>query len=169
MACTTLPEVGPAGAKGRIRTVSLEVADVSFGRRLREIAVKKRCSIMLVSGLSGLSGAWTAIAQEIPTTQQIIEEIRVEGPRRVTRESLPFGQGEQVSLSYNVSFADLDLRQNSDVREFEKRIETAADEICTQLEELFPLGSPSKRDCARSATHKAMADARTVIDALATR
>ena len=131
--------------------------------------MKKRCSIIVVNALLGFLGAWTTIAQEIPTTQQIIEEIRVEGPRRVTRESLPFGQGEQVSLSYNVSFADLDLRQNSDVREFEKRIETAADEICTQLEELFPLGSPSKRDCARSATDKAMADARTVIDALATR
>jgi UrcA family protein len=138
-------------------------------RQSREIAVKGKRSIMLVKGLLGFLGAWAAIAQEIPATQQIIEEIKVEAPRRVTREQLPFGQGEQVSLSYDVSYADLDLRQTAGVRELEKRIETAAEEICTQLEALFPLGNPSKKECARHATDNAMADARTVIDALAAR
>ena len=120
---------------------------------------------LLVASL-GFLGASAVIAQEVPETQQIIEEIRVVAPRSVTHERLPFGQGEQVSLSYNVSHADLDLRQNADVRELEKRIETAANEICAQLEEMFARGDPSKEECAERAINKAMADARAVIDAL---
>jgi len=114
----------------------------------------------------GFLGASAVIAQEVPTTEQLVEEIRVVAPRNVTRERLPFGQGEQVSLSYKVSHADLDLRQNADVRELEKRIETVANEICARLEEMFARGDPSQEECAERAIEKAMADARAVVDAL---
>jgi UrcA family protein len=117
----------------------------------------------------GLAGALGASAQEVPATQQILDEIKVTAPRSVEHRNLPFGQGHQVSLSYRVSHADLDLRQSAHVRELEKRIEAVAGEICTQLAELFPSGDPSKDECTRRAISTAMADARTAIDALAAR
>ena len=130
--------------------------------------MRNRSPIMLATALLGSLGVWAAAAQESPT-QQIEDEIRVEGPRRIKHERLPFGQGEEVSLSYDVSFADLDLRDSADVRELEKRIGTAAKEICAQLEEMFPSGTPEKDDCAIRAVDKAMADARAVIARLAAR
>jgi UrcA family protein len=123
-------------------------------------------SIVLVSGLLSLCGASGVSAQEVPVTQEIVDEIKVTAPRNVKHRNLPFGQGHEVSLSYKVSHTDLDLSQRADVRELEKRIETVADEICTQLQELFPRGDPSKEECTRRAVTMAMADARTVIDAL---
>ena len=132
------------------------------------IAVRNRRSITLATALLGSLGAWAVAAQE-SATQQIEDEIRVEGPRQVKHERLPFGQGEEVSLSYDVSFADLDLRDSADVRELEKRIGTAAKEICAQLEEMFPSGFPAKDDCTIRAVDKAMADARAVIDRLTAR
>jgi UrcA family protein len=130
------------------------------------IAVKAKRSIVLVSGFLGLCGASSATAQEVPVTQQIIDEIKVTAPGNVEHRNLPFGQGHEVSLSYEVSHADLDLTQRGDVRELEQRIETVADEICTQLQELFPRGDPSKEECTRRAISLAMADAQKVIDAL---
>jgi UrcA family protein len=132
----------------------------------KEIAVRNRSSIALVTALLGCLGAWAVAAQE-SSTEQITDEIRVEGPRRIKHERLPFGQGEEVSLSYDVSYADLDLREAADVRELEKRIGTAASEICAQLEELFPSGDPGEDECVDRAVIAAMADARAVIDRLA--
>ncbi|HEY7672455.1 MAG TPA: UrcA family protein [Gammaproteobacteria bacterium] len=128
--------------------------------------MKRKRSSVLVGCLLALSGAKGANAQEVPAEQQIIDEIRVTAPRAVKHKQLPFGQGHEVTLSYAVSYTDLDLRERAGVRELEKRIETAADEICTQLEELFPRGDPSKGECTRRAITIAMADARTVIEAL---
>jgi UrcA family protein len=131
------------------------------------LAVKRTRSIVIASGLLGLWGALGAKAQDVPVTQRIIDEIKVTAPRSVEHRNLPFGQGHEVSLSYKVSHTDLDLSQRADVRELEKRIETVADEICTQLQALFPRGDPSKEECTRRAISMAMADARVVIDALA--
>jgi UrcA family protein len=110
-----------------------------------------------------------AHAQEVSATKQIVDEIRVTAPRSVKHKQLAFGAGHEVSLSYKVNYSDLDLRERAHVRELEKRIETAADEICVQLAELFPRGDPTKEECTRRAISLAMADARTVIDAVTAR
>lgn len=128
--------------------------------------MKAKRSIVVVSGVLCFWGALRVYAQDVPVTQQIIDEIKVTAPRSVEHRNLPFGQGHEVSLSYKVSHTDLDLRQRADVRELEKRIETVADEICAQLQELFPRGDPSQEECTRRAVSMAMADARTVIEAL---
>ena len=130
--------------------------------------MRKTNWIMLGSTSLGLLGACVVFAQETPT-QQIVDEIRVEAPRMVASERLPAGRGQQVALAYNVSFADLDLRQTAAVHELENRIATAANEICAQLEAMYPVGTPSKEVCARRATDEAMADARAVIDAVVAR
>jgi UrcA family protein len=85
----------------------------------------------------------------------------------VKRERLPLGRGQQVTLSYTVTYGDLDLRQTTGVRELENRIGAAANEICAQLEELYPVGEPTKEVCARRAIDRAMADAKPAIDAAA--
>jgi UrcA family protein len=112
----------------------------------------------------GTIGA-AALAQQPRETQRIIDEIRVEAPRMVHTEQLPRGRGQQVSLAYQVTFADLDLTRSADVRELESRISTAATEICGQLETLHPLGDPSASDCAHRATEAAMIDVRSAVDA----
>jgi UrcA family protein len=123
--------------------------------------------LAIVTGFTiamGTIGA-AALAQQPGETQRIIDEIRVEAPRMVHTERLPRGRGQQVSLAYQVTFADLDLTRSADVRELESRISTAANEICGQLETLFPLGDPSAGDCARRATEVAMTDVRSAVDA----
>jgi UrcA family protein len=127
--------------------------------------MKKQRSLIVAATSLGLLGAWPLLAQQSPATGQIVEEIRVEAPRMVKRETLPLGRGTQVSLSYTVNYADLDLRQDAGARDLQSRIETAANEVCAQLERMYPQGYPTKDVCARRATDKAMVDARAAIDA----
>jgi UrcA family protein len=126
--------------------------------------MKKTNSIMLATASLGLFGSWGAVAQQAPATQKI-EEITVEAPRTVTSERLPQGRGTQVTLAFTVNYADLDLRQTAGVRELEKRIGTAAADVCAQLETMYPAGQPTKDVCARRATDGAMVKAKKAIDA----
>jgi UrcA family protein len=123
--------------------------------------------IVIATGVTIALGTISAasLAQQPAAAQRIIDEIRVEAPRMVHSERLPRGRGEQVSLAYQVTFADLDLTRSADVRELEGRISTAANEVCEQLETLFPLGDPPAGDCARRATEAAMSDVRRAVDA----
>ena len=74
---------------------------------------------------------------------------------------------EQLSLARPVSYADLNLRKQADVMEFERRINQAAKQACGQLntmylEALYP-PMPSDQHCVRDAAYGGMTQANFVI------
>jgi len=85
-----------------------------------------------------------------------IEEVRVEAPvvtRKVTARGMAGYTTEVIQLRRRVSYADLDLTDEMDVEEFEKRLEMAAREACETLKELFPRGQKNAGDVYRCTRH----------------
>jgi UrcA family protein len=61
-----------------------------------------------------------------------------------------------VSLSYGVSTAGLDLVSHAGVMELEKRVHDAAQGACKELGRQYPDSMPNDADCAKAAADKAM-------------
>ena len=98
------------------------------------------------------------LAQEDDESDSVaaIEEVRVEAPvvtRKVTARG-PMGYTtEVIQLRRQVSYADLDLSDERDIEEFEKRIEMTAKEACESLKELFRKGQKNAGDVYRCTKH----------------
>jgi len=91
---------------------------------------------------------------------QNLEEITVQGTRMVTTKlvgrtstGIPIND---VSLSYGVSTAGVDLTSHAGVMELEKRVHEVAESACKELGKRYPQSTPSDADCAKAAADKAM-------------
>jgi UrcA family protein len=89
---------------------------------------------------------------------QQVQEVTVQASRVVTKEvgrsgGIPI---VDVSLSYGVSYAGLDLVKHADVMELEKRVKDAADKACKELSRQYPLDAADNTDCSKTAADKAM-------------
>ena len=62
-----------------------------------------------------------------------------------------------VSLSYGVSYAGLNLALHADVMELEKRVNDAAQAACKELTRKYPVSQQTDAECAKQAVDKAMA------------
>lgn len=102
------------------------------------------CLALTVGGLVSLSPP--AYAQG-----STVEGITVTAPRRVGRSSTTGAPIEEVSAQRVVSYNDLDLRSASGAAELDKRISTAANEACRELETRYPVGTPDAFTCAKQA------------------
>jgi len=92
------------------------------------------------------------LAQQMP-------EVTVQASRVVEKQVGRTSSGipiVDVSLSYGVSYAGLDLNTNAGVTELEKRVKDAAMKACTELSRQYPLSNQTDAECAKSATDKAM-------------
>ena len=81
-----------------------------------------------------------------------IEEVSVEAPvvtRKVTARGPSGYTTEVIQLRRQVSYADLDLTDENDLEEFDRRIEMTAREACEALKELFPKGQKNAVDVYR--------------------
>lgn len=65
-----------------------------------------------------------------------------------------------VSLSYGVSVAGLDLKSAAGTAELERRVAGAARVACFELGREYPEATPAERECAKAAADQAMAKAR---------
>ncbi len=105
----------------------------------------------------------SAVAQAVPevvvTTSKIVEKSAGR-----TASGIPI---VDVSLSYGVSAAGLDLASASGAREFEKRVSDAAMEACKDLGKRYPNSTPNDAQCAKAATDKAMVKVRDMESAAA--
>ena len=104
-----------------------------------------------------------AIAQQVVEKAQ--ETIVVEAPivRHQVMQSRTTGAStEVIELRRRVSYADLELGNQSDVAELETRIEATAKDACKKLSDMFPL-SPSDRDEIRRCTNQAVDGAKEVM------
>ena len=93
------------------------------------------------------------------------EQITVDGPytvrQEMTKRSMAGELGEQhLSVSQNVSYADLDLTKYADVEILRQRVRTAAKDSCKELTRRFPVSMyiPVTTDtCARDAARNGLA------------
>jgi UrcA family protein len=100
---------------------------------------------------SSLVGA-TAIAQK--TAAITVEATRIVETRvGVAPTGAPI---TSVSLSYGVSYDDLDPASYAGAKELEKRVANAAGAACKELSHQYPEAAPKEAECVKAATDKAM-------------
>ena len=95
-----------------------------------------------------------------------LETVTVTGSRAVPEKSVGTSTVgadiREVSLSYKVNAADLDLASSAGEAELEKRVKAAASAACKELDRLA-FGDPTSPDdatCVKKAVDKAMATLR---------
>jgi UrcA family protein len=98
---------------------------------------------------------------------QNLEEITVQGTRVLdikdagrSNTGLPI---RDVSLTYGVNIADLDLATQYGPIALEKRVKDAAMAACEELGQKYPQSTPSNGECAKAAADKAMVKARELV------
>jgi len=69
---------------------------------------------------------------------------------------------EQISLSYRVSYSDLDLTTSGGKAELDKRVRVAADAACKEVGRLYPDAKPGDAACVKAAVDAAMVQVRDV-------
>jgi UrcA family protein len=102
-----------------------------------------------------LTGAAIAAEQLKEVTVQAARMVETAAGR--TQSGIPI---VNASVSYGVSYADLDLSLPSGVKTLEKRINDTALKACEQLRNLYPVTAnpaPSDAECAKTAAAKALA------------
>jgi UrcA family protein len=106
--------------------------------------------------------AGSAMAQQ--TEEITVTASRVAHPKVVT--GVPGSYIKDVSLSYGVSIAGLDLTKTASEMELERRVNDAALAACKDLEKDYPLDSqPSTAECTSSAAGKAMVQVHALVAA----
>ena len=111
------------------------------------------------SNVTGVMLAAAALIGGIAAAQNV-DEVTVQGTRVMTTEAagrtttgIPL---VDVSLSYGVSVADLDLASQYGPIALEKRVRDAAMAACKEIGRQYPLSTPSDEACAKAAADKAM-------------
>jgi UrcA family protein len=114
------------------------------------------CLVLLLPGVP----VDTRAAEEPPE----IFEIVVTAPRVTVQENRRPLRGDQVSMSYAVSYADLDLTEPDGRSELEERVRETAEDICEFLTERYSVGR-SSASCTREALRDAMEQVREAVEA----
>lgn len=123
-----------------------------------------RCVVLFALAAAGF--AMEANGANAQQAGEVIEEIIIEAPRVVRHEVERTATGtkiELIQLRRRVSYADLDLTKHSDVTKLEERINTTAEQACSQLAELFPLAASDNPDCVDRAVDDAMEQMEKVV------
>ncbi len=110
--------------------------------------------------------AGMALAQGLP-------EVKVEATRVVASEMSAKTVGrstngvpiQDVTLSYGVSAAGLDLSTHTGAVAFEQRVKEAAEQACKEIGRQYPYATPSEAVCAKTAADGAMARVHELIAA----
>jgi UrcA family protein len=111
-----------------------------------------RLITVAVGLLAGASLSAVVVSQEMG-------EVTVQASRVVKKVINTTASGvpiEDVSLSYGVSTAGLDLTSSSGAAELQKRVAAAAQAACKELGRQNPSTTTSDAECVKGATDKAM-------------
>jgi UrcA family protein len=99
---------------------------------------------------------------------QELEGVNVEAARLV-KENLgraPSGAPiNAISLTYRVSYADLNLATPGGAAALEKRVNEAAMAACKEIGKLYPLATPDDFACAKKASGDAMVKVKELVAA----
>jgi UrcA family protein len=124
-------------------------------------------AISTLSALAMAAGLSPALAQKGDPVQTgaAQEQITVVGPRimRSQVRGVPeathgMGYYDLLTMTRQVSYADLNIARSEDERMLEKRIDQAADEICKELASTPPADLSSAQYCTQRAITSAMDD-----------
>lgn len=116
----------------------------------------RRIHLGLLVGV--VASAWVssiAIAQDIEEVTVTATRMVVQKPAGHTASGIPI---IDISLSYGVSYAGLDLASGAGAIELEKRVNDAAGAACKEISRQRPIDqlTPNDAKCAKTAADKAM-------------
>jgi UrcA family protein len=137
--------------------------EIDMNRKFSRICTNYMAFTTVAGVLGGL------LAASVPVFAQDREVITVVAPREMVKtvgQSAIGAPIKEVSLSFMVSYAGLDLTNPSDYAEVEKRINDAGAEACKQLDQLYPL-EKADRGCAAKAANTGMAELKAIVGAKA--
>jgi UrcA family protein len=123
--------------------------------------MSKRLIAVTVGLLAGASLSAVVVAQEMG-------EVTVQASRVVKKVVGTTASGvpiEDMSLSYGVSTAGLDLTTSAGAAEMQKRVANAAAAACKELGRQAPNSTTTDAQCVKDATDKAMAKVNELIAA----
>jgi UrcA family protein len=125
----------------------------------RIIARRSRTMKFNLKGPLILAAACTCLCGIVAA--QTLEEVTVQGKRVLSTKTVDHNASTgspimDVSVSYGVRVADLDLASNYGPMQLEKRVRDAAAAACKEIGRQYPDATPSEQECARAATDKAM-------------
>ncbi len=97
---------------------------------------------------------------------QQVQEVTVQASRNIEKHQVGRTSSGvpivDISLSYGVSYAGLDLVSHAGVMELEKRVKDAAAQACQELNRQYPIDADKTADCTKAATDNAMVKVREV-------
>ena len=111
--------------------------------------------------VAGAAFASQALAQQI-------EGVNVEASRSMKERIGTADSGapiNAISLSYKVSYADLDLATSAGAKALEGRVNAAALAACKEITRLYPDANPGDAACAKRASTEAMVKVRELVAA----
>ena len=102
-------------------------------------------------------------------TAQNAKEVKIQATRAINEKVIAYitGGGKiiELTLSYPVNFADLDITSVSGAAELEKRVQDAARAACAEIGSKYPNATPSNAVCAQKAEAKALSEVRKLVAA----
>ena len=105
-------------------------------------------------------GLFAAVLVSSISAAQQVEEVTVQASRIIQQHAGHTSTGipiVDVSLSYGVSYAGLDLVSHDGVMQLERLVNEAAQQACKELSRQYPLDAkPGDAECAKMAADKAM-------------
>jgi UrcA family protein len=116
--------------------------------------MRKSLQAQVIALLAAVAVSGSAVGQET-------EEVTVRGPGIQSTEVERSATGVPVvmfTVSYKVSYEDLDLTTTEGMAELTKRVEDAAKQGCREIGLAYRTAQPSDWLCARHATREAMAE-----------
>ena len=123
--------------------------------------MRKILQAQAIALLAAVSIGGSAVAQQT-------EEVTVRGPGIQSTEVERSSTGVPVvmfTVSYKVSYEDLDLTTTEGMAELTKRIEDAAMQGCREIGLAYRTAQPSDWLCAKYATKEALAEVQQLIAA----
>ena len=101
-----------------------------------------------------------SLSPSVQAQNSASDTIIITAPRIVART--PLGATiEQITVARFVSYDGLNLRTDGDVAELNKRVASAAHEMCQELDSKYPIGEPDTQLCAKDS----IANSQAQIDA----
>lgn len=123
--------------------------------------MRKTLQARAIALLAAVAISGSALGQET-------EEVTVRGPGIQSTEVERSSTGVAVvmlTVSYKVSYEDLDLTTTDGMAELTKRIEDAAKQGCREIGLAYRTAQPSDWMCARDATKEAIAEVEQLVAA----
>ena len=130
-------------------------------------------AVIATIGIAALLFLTVALARDDEASgiaaPQNAKEVKIQAQRVINEKVIAriTGGGKiiELTLSYPVSFADLDITSISGAAELEKRVKDAARAACEEIGSKYPSATPSDAVCAQRAAAKAMGDVRKLVAA----